>query len=509
MLPAVPLRARKCIATLVSSGYENLLDDMLGSLYANGNCQDALLVVFLIDGSEECERIAKKYNASIIRCRAHSRINAMSKALLYSVAKIVNAEQFLCLDADMLVLNDLSPVFSMIEACPPGKILACYEGNAYGFHNLDHAFRTVYGGVNAEKNRLQITSKEDSYPLVVNDGLFAGGRNAMLALDDVIRDMANAPAWADGNKNIWWRNQYIFNLALARLDCGVELDASYNIQLHSQDVTLSEEGARIQADWHGRLARVLHFNGIAKQKYPEWQGRYAKVLEPMVGRGGGDGYAVFLEAIRNWVGLHGMKGLAWSFYGLTDGTNGKVNDPSVLPLFANLYYLIRANGCVRVLETGTARGVSAACLATAVGHRQGGCVVTIDPYDHPGRQQLWMTLPETYRNCIQPRLVDSFTGMQSAIDQGERYDAVLLDSVHTEEHVWTEFQLALQLVCRGGLIIIHDALYANGTVDAALRRIQTAGYNVVRLLSAECGVAEDDHLGLAVIENRLRETAIK
>ena len=36
-----------------------------------------------------------------------------------------------------------------------------------------------------------------------------------------------------------------------------------------------------------------------------------------------------------------------------------------LSAFANLHYLVRSNGCVRVIEAGTARGVSAACLASA------------------------------------------------------------------------------------------------------------------------------------------------
>ena len=44
----------------------------------------------------------------------------------------------------------------------------------------------------------------------------------------------------------------------------------------------------------------------------------------------------------------------------------------VFPLLAALHYLIRSNGVVRVIETGTARGVSAACLASAVAHRSAG-----------------------------------------------------------------------------------------------------------------------------------------
>jgi cephalosporin hydroxylase len=94
--------------------------------------------------------------------------------------------------------------------------------------------------------------------------------------------------------------------------------------------------------------------------------------------------------------------------------------------------------------------------------------------------------------------------MASALAAGEHYDAALLDSIHTAEHVWAEFELARQLVCPGGLILIHDVRYAHGTVEEALQRIEASGYGVVRLWTAEGGVCEDDRLGLAVIENRCR-----
>ena len=197
--------------------------------------------------------------------------------------------------------------------------------------------------------------------------------------------------------------------------------------------------------------------------------------------------------------------MAWSFYGTTDGKQARIADAQVFPLLATLHYLIRSNGVVRVIETGTARGVSAACLASAVAHRSGGRVVTLDPFPHEDRLELWAGLPDQITRLHRTtHALDSIEGLRAAIDAGERYEAALLDSVHTEEHVWAEFELAAQVVCPGGLILIHDARYRHGTVDRALQRIEAAGYNVVRLWCAEDGVAEDDHLGLAVIENRRR-----
>ena len=62
---------------------------------------------------------------------------------------------------------------------------------------------------------------------------------------------------------------------------------------------------------------------------------------------------------------------------------------------------------------------------------------------------------------------------------------------------------------RRGLILIHDAIFKGGTVEEALKRIEAAGYGVVRLWAADGGVSEDDHLGLAVVENSAGATDLR
>jgi hypothetical protein len=502
-LVAVP-PAERCIGTVVSPGFEGLLDDMLGSLAANGNCPDARIVVFAVDANGRCATLAAKYGATLVPCRPLRRVTASIKSILYSLACVTGARQLLCLDTDIIVTDDLGPLFSALDALPERSILAARDGNGSYWRDLDHGFRENYCGRDDEMAMLQLTDADLRYRLVVNDGIFAASRYAMLALDALIRSMPNAARWLDTAASIGWRNQFIFNLALARLDAGVELDPAWNVQLHCGEVEWNTSTPRLSASWRGRPAHTVHFSGASKKKYPAIQGRYAAVERPLVAPAHGDGYGRFLSALRPWIGSRGMDALAWSFYGTADGTSAAVTDASTFPLFAALHYLIRANGCVRVLETGTARGVSAACLASAVAHRDGARVVTFDPFRHEGREDLWNALPLDIRACIEERTVDAVDGMTAALAAGERYEAALLDSIHSEEQVWAEFEIARQLVCRGGLILIHDPLYVNGTVDGALRRIEVVGYGVARLWAAEDGVPEDDRLGLAVIENRKR-----
>jgi predicted O-methyltransferase YrrM len=506
-LPAGRIQAERCIATVASPGFTEHLDDLLGSLSANGGCPDALVVVFAVNPDPECHRVAAKHGATLIPCFPRGPINATLKAVLYSVAHVVDAACFLCLDADMLVLGDLRPVFGAIDACPAGSLFAIREANGHAYADLESALCSVYAG-RAEDIELLIgqSNGEGRYPFVCNDGLFAGGRPALLALDSTIRGWSESAPWVDEKPDVHWRNQFIFNLVLADLGCGVELDAAYNLQLNYENVQMREDCGRVRASWRGREIKVLHFNGIGRDKYPEFRGRYLGVAEPIPAAAGGDAYAEYLLALRAWVGRRGLPALAWSFYGTPDGHSARVRDSSTFPLLALLHNLIRANGAVRVIETGTGRGVSTSCLASAVAHRDGGRVVTIDISHFAERDELWDSLPERIRSRIEPRRGDSISCLNDALAAGESYEAALIDTVHTGEHVWSEFQIAARLVCPGGLILIHDVILEDHTVEEGLQRIEADGYGVTRLWTADGGHQEDQRLGLAVIENRVRST---
>ena len=249
----------QCVATVASPGYDVLLDNLLASLSANGGCPDALRVVFLVGECTACERVIARHRAVPVFCRPLAPLNSAVKSALYSVSRFIDAEKFLCIDADMLVLSSLEPLFSTLEACPDGSILVCRDGNDMRWRNLGYACRRLYRG---EESGLppfpEAVAREELYPLVVNDGLFVGGRAAMRALDRVIRSVPEFVPWTNDHHP---RNQFVFNWALARLRCAVELNSTWNVQLHAQVVDMSRENGRPRATWKGRSVRVLHFNG--------------------------------------------------------------------------------------------------------------------------------------------------------------------------------------------------------------------------------------------------------
>ena len=102
------------------------------------------------------------------------------KSVLYSVARIIDARKFVCLDADMLlVLGGLAPLFAALEVAPPDSILACREANGHGLRDLNHTIHAVYGGRPSDLHRIMNgANREGNFDLPVNDGLFAGSRGA-------------------------------------------------------------------------------------------------------------------------------------------------------------------------------------------------------------------------------------------------------------------------------------------------------------------------------------------
>jgi len=273
-LPAI----ENCIVTVASAGYARLLHGLLGSLRKYADCPDALLAVILVDDDTECERVANTHGATIVPARSLVRKDPTLKSVMYSAARVLAAQRFICLDADILVLESLGPVFDTLEACDSNSILACRDAFVRS-SSLMEALCTHYLGKPADIPLLLPKSKhEGNYKLLVNDGVLAGTRAAFLSLDQAITNMSGAPGWVDQLPHHRWRNQFVLNLALAHLDCGTELDPIYNLQLHMTDVELSMQPNGPRAMWQGRSARVLHFCGWGRDKYPELREACAEPL---------------------------------------------------------------------------------------------------------------------------------------------------------------------------------------------------------------------------------------
>ena len=160
-----------------------------------------------------------------------------------------------CLDADTLVLDNLHPLFEAIDAYPPASVLVCRDA-FLGHGSLQQQLVSHYRGQGADfQTLLGSLNGEAGYGLAVNDGVFAGSRRALLSIDQLLRTMPHAINWNDRFPNHGWRNQFLFNLTLARMNCGVEIDPINNLQVHVHDVSWYRQ--------HGRVRGTLAWKACA------------------------------------------------------------------------------------------------------------------------------------------------------------------------------------------------------------------------------------------------------
>jgi hypothetical protein len=92
-----------------------------------------------------------------------------------------------------------------------------------------------------------------------------------------------------------------------------------------------------------------------------------------------------------------------------------------------------------------------------------------------------MSRPATHRQAIRPADREAGCLCRSPAD-------ICPKASSADEHA---SRFYFRLVCRGGLVLIHDARFAGGEVPQALDRIERAGFGVVRLRTTAGGMCED------------------
>lgn len=256
----------RVICTVASCGYDEWLTGMLSSLKRHGNVPDVSIVVFNIGNDSNVQKVAEQWGALNVPVDPIAKPAAWSKSILYSAASLLQRGQIVCLDTDILVMGDISPLFTIIETCEQNSIFVVRDGLSYD--SLRNSWTEIYEGTKAETVRLGLDGPLGDYKLTVNDGVMAGSCRAFLKLEQAIR-CHYLGKW-DILERQAWRNQIFSNLAMAELNCAVELPAQYNAQIHAHasGLVLSEDNIKNVKIFHrNRPVKLMHYTGTQKSAH--------------------------------------------------------------------------------------------------------------------------------------------------------------------------------------------------------------------------------------------------
>lgn len=207
MVPPLP-HCVECVVTLACKGDAPRLADFLNALTTTGMVPGTGVVVLLPHNDTACADVCRRHGAAVVPYTCQDTRATSRVSLLWSVARIIAADRYLCLGVDVVVRGPLRPLFAAMEALHEESLLVCPAEDSPAV-----TARRTYSAQD-----LTFLTGQPHPPLMpACPSIFGGRRRAMLGLDRSIRLMQPfAAAWIDGARSEGLsRDASVFSLAVA------------------------------------------------------------------------------------------------------------------------------------------------------------------------------------------------------------------------------------------------------------------------------------------------------
>ena len=192
-----------------------------------------------------------------------------SKAVSFSVAKFIDAEKYIILDQDMILCDDFDLLLDEVKKANDGQILICKDAHTEGitFGEIICSSWSAYEGSSKCQYILNLSPQEFQSELIINSGLIAGNKKALLALDDSMRRiLPNSLFYLEENKSNAMREQSLVNLALIRYGNYKEIHKKFNLQAIWEEFELEIIDGIVNCKSLNFNPVFLHFNGKEAKK---------------------------------------------------------------------------------------------------------------------------------------------------------------------------------------------------------------------------------------------------
>jgi hypothetical protein len=278
--------------------------------------------------------------------------------------------------------------------------------------------------------------------------------------------MPASAMWNQGRADVRWREQGLYNLALARLGSVVDLDERYNTQCLVRQVSVNGELDHTTADYMGKPISVLHFNGPSGKVFYEavCRGRFTHIDSPVFGALSVGASADLSRLLNMYVAEVG----AAAIQRLGVPHNLTVEDYSAL--FTPLLAMWASNAPKKALVSESRAGVIAIALNLA------GCT-DVHVYSENKSGACKSVLSQLGGSAVLEE-GDVASMMALAISRKETYPLVSVDLCCNTRHATTAVIMAGDLLEEGGTVVIHDLRYPSCDFESVLKKLRDEGWKV-------------------------------
>lgn len=259
-----------CIASFVDTKFIKYAEILQQTIKEKSSTE--IKFVYLGESSPELTDFCQQTNSIFIPITcvygqniANKQVQAIyHKPSTYSIAKIINANIYIIIDVDMICTSDINLLVERIESNNPESISVCKDAHTEGltFGDLIIAEWSAYKGSVTNKHMLRLTPKELSSSLIINSGVIAGKRKAVLGVEDTMRRLMPSSIFYLNDKiSEPVREQALMNLSMIKYGEVELLHKKYNLQVLWEELNFEYDGKNIKAFSEDFEPCFAHFNG--------------------------------------------------------------------------------------------------------------------------------------------------------------------------------------------------------------------------------------------------------
>ena len=229
-----------CIASFIDTKFIKYAEILQQTIRDKSSIE--IKFVYLGESSREIIEFCNNTNSIFIPIScvygqdiANKQVQAIyHKPSTYSIAKVINANIYIIIDVDMICTSDINLLVERIESNNPESISVCKDAHTEGltFGDLIIAEWSAYKGSVNNKHMLRMTPKELSSPLIINSGVIAGKRKAILGVEDTMRRLMPSSIFYLNDKiSEPVREQALMNLTMIKYGEVELLHKKYNLEI--------------------------------------------------------------------------------------------------------------------------------------------------------------------------------------------------------------------------------------------------------------------------------------
>ena len=484
------LSSDTCIFTIVTKDDIDSFKILLWSIQKNSKLHYPIYV-FNINNDPSISAICNEFDCSEVTCQSNLEIDSI-KCLIFGAQNVIDSNNFIYIDVDCVILESLLESVNIFKMLSEDLIYLSGENfKDERFNNLKSLLLRQYN--EDPIARIREFKLEDKLMLcedILNPSFFFANKKVLNNIYNQINNFNEEfKKWAIETPGGY---KFIFNYAIAKLNNYQEIDITFNLvhQYHGR-INIWRDKDRPRAIYQNKFIKIINFEGRSRHlhKYLSVYRTYTNKEQSL--------WEDFLGALDNFFEINQSQNIMPYFY-----PKSNKNFPDYQLNYNNFFNFLKniidTRKCKSVIEAGSGSGLIAAALASIL--PEDGEVVCLENPKYIGYLPFFWYLTSEALNKIKFITEQPETGLSTLINNGVKYDAVLINGNCDLEDCYSLSILGRQLLDKDDPLIIHAPGKDCENINFISSRLIEKGYGVSNYYSK---YPEEDVISYMICTNKV------